>query len=258
MLLRRCRGGTLGSCLCAVGILWFLILAFPNLSEFDSMALSEAWPEPVRALFGDPLQCYSRMDAWLHLSFFHMAHWLIGGLIAIVSASSIVSEELENRSLDLMLSYPVHRRTFIVSGYTGVAIALLLFVVLVCAATVSGVSMTVHKAELSRLLGVSVASYPLLLAVAAITLLVSLFVHGRVKTIVLSGALLFGMFSLTELSKLVPAVKPLSILSLFHFYSSGDILIRGIFDWQKIGVACCCALLIMIVGTWLFSRKDLV
>jgi ABC-2 type transport system permease protein len=94
-----------------IGLLAYYLFYLLETMDFEALqAYFDSLPESMKALFGDLniSNPYSMMNYYLFAFL-----WLYCGIYLIYMASSLVSQEIEDRSIDLVLSKPVSRGTYL-------------------------------------------------------------------------------------------------------------------------------------------------
>ena len=71
------------------------------------------------------------------------------------------------------------------------------------------------------------------------------------------GGLLIIMYVLNIISGLKENLKNLEYLSFFHYFATGDALIKNIVNSESILVFILTALICTIIGAWRFSKRDI-
>lgn len=147
-------------------------------------------------------------------------------LIAYVSAS-LISEEIEAKTIDMLMSNPVSRRRIVLEKFLGM-LPMILIVNFATMGTVYGMALVIGESiSISHLLLAHVWAIPYFLAVVGISLLVSTFIDKKMKASIVAMAIVVGMYLFESISQLVPEYEEIGIVSLVHYYDPSDLLIHG-------------------------------
>ncbi|MDI6786369.1 MAG: hypothetical protein QMD92_06630 [bacterium] len=238
----------------SVLFLWITYF-FPNLDEVDALVFTKAWPPLAKSLFGDPLTGFSTLEGWLNLQIFHMTIWMIsGGLISLLS-TEVITKEIETRKIDLILSFSLKRSQLIVSRFLASLVLLLILQFFILIGIYGGILLCNGKFRLVIIYAM-IAGIPLYLTIGSITLLMGLFFR-QIPTLVICWTFFSISFAVEEVfSKISPIFSKLSPLCLFHYYKSGDILIRNIFSWADIITLLVISMIVLIFSIFVFREKD--
>jgi len=95
--------------LCAGVLVFFLAIIFPETNVQDAELISSNWPQIMKDLFGDPIYAFTNIYGWLHLEIYHITFWLIFGILASILASYIIAKEIEDKTMDILVSTPVSK-----------------------------------------------------------------------------------------------------------------------------------------------------
>ncbi len=103
-----------------------IIALFPDQRADNAKQLSALYPKLLIDMIGDPTEIFSNMYAWMHIQFYHSTFWFAYGLYAGDLATDIIAQDIEKKSIDIILSYPVARTEIIVNRLIGLVILLVL------------------------------------------------------------------------------------------------------------------------------------
>jgi len=235
-----------------------LVALFPDQSADKAEQLTDLYPKLLVDLIGDPMEFFSNIYGWVYAQFFHITFWVVYGLYAGDLATDIIARDIEDKSIDIVLSYPVARSEIMVNRLIGLAILLLcstLAFVLGCSLGIvcKGQDLNMLSLALATLMSVLIS-----LNFAAVTLLLTVIVQRSMLSLGLTFCI-FGFMFLYEglLTKLIPVLDRLSFMSLFHFYQPADILIRQTHSMGDALVLCMTFLILVCIGISLFRRRDI-
>jgi ABC-2 type transport system permease protein len=168
----------------------------------------------------------------------------------------LVAGEEEAGTLDMVLAYPVARRSVILQKFTvltvGVAaLTAALFVALLVGTQAAGMSISAGRAlQASVLLGLLGWVFGSLAFVAATAS------GRRVIGIGVGGGLAWVLYLLNALGQLVHSLGGVRVLSLFHYYGGAAPLRRGL-DAANLGAFLLITVLALGAALVVFQRRDL-
>jgi ABC-2 type transport system permease protein len=235
-----------------------LVALFPDQSADKAKQLTELYPKLLVDLIGDPMEFFSNIYGWIYAQFFHITFWVVYGLYAGDLATDIIAGDIEKKSIDIMLSYPVARSEIIVNRFIGLIILLacstLAFVLGCCC----GIAYTGQALNMLSLTLAALMSVLICLNFAAVTLLISVVVHRSMLSLGLTFCI-FGFMFMYEgmLTKLIPALDRLSFMSPFHYYQPDDILIRQTYSMGNALMLSVTFIVLVFIGISVFRRKDI-
>lgn len=99
-----------------VGLLGYYVIYMLNTMDFSQLqAYIDSLPDAMKALLGDLdiTNPYSLMNAY-----FFSFLWLYVGIYLVYMASSVVPQEVENHTIDLVLSKPISREKYLTGKIT--------------------------------------------------------------------------------------------------------------------------------------------
>jgi ABC-2 type transport system permease protein len=257
MFLRRNVKLSLSVSLGGALVSYALVVLFPGMDPRTAQTISATWPSMMKDLFGDPAQAFADVYGWISLEVYHITFWALFGAIAAILASRIIARERENKTLEILLSYPVSRSSVVISRSLALTTLLVIAVVPCVLALGLGIMTLGLKLEAGVLLFASLAGLFLSLFCAAVSLLASAAGAGQTLSTFISLAVTFFMFLFTaNLAKLVPSLSAVAFMSPFHAYRVDEILIGGVLD-PSLFLLPIYAVVPAGVAVQVFARRDI-
>lgn len=246
--------GTFGYSLMIMG-LW------PFMETIDWAAMAEALPEGmagqrVQADLSPTEQSFyqylsSEWSSWLQLVAAYFGLWI---------GASVVARDFGNGTLDVLLSPPISRTTFIVARMS----ALLLGASLLCSASlvgaVIGVLLWVSDVDV-RLADLALMHLQLLLftlATCGIGLVLATLILQPGRTYGVGALLMVVMFLLTIVATFASGGEWIENFTLFSYWNPIDQLVHGTFVWTDIIVLSGVTLTTSAAAILIFRRRDMV
>lgn len=251
-------------------VLWALLVVwiYPSLGDtgvnFEDYL--DAMPEQLRAAMGiagpEETALVFQAGAFTYEGYVHIEYisWLplLLGIYAVVYCGGLVSKEVERGTLDVVLSQPVERTTFLLSKLAG-------FLTLALAATGSSTiavllgALTIGEdANVTNVVAVHVVSFLLVAAIAGYSTLASCISLDPGRSLAVAGVLTAVSYFANVLGSAVEAVGFLKYVSLFYYYDSLQVLAEGAVNWAGIAVYVGVFTVTTAAAVLVFRRKDLV
>lgn len=248
----------------ALGLYGLLIVSFyPSIKAQEEQFedIMEAYPEEMFAVF------YGEKDAsqisitepgsFLQVEY---ALWmvLILGIIVIWQAFSAFTNAERDGTLDLMLSFPISRRRYLLARAASTAL-MTLVVLTACYAGLLIASMIWSEFDVTpvQLAAAVYGAFFLLMVVASFTYLVVTLVPSSRKFIGgLMYFLFFGSYLLHGLSALSDSLVRVQPYLLFDYYKAGELIKEGADPAEWLGLAAT-ALVFLGLAYWQVERKEL-
>lgn len=183
---------------------------------------------------------------------------LILGILIGFIAASLISKEIEAKTIDILMSNPVSRKQLVFEKYLGMVPFILLINIAVLL-TVYGATIAVgEEINLGYLSMTHVISILYFLTIASIGLLVSVIIDEKMKASIFTIAIIVGMFIFDSISRLVPDYEVLGYASLTHYYIPTNILISGTVDIAGVVVLISITIVCLIISMFYFERRNIV
>jgi len=198
------------------------------------------------------------MELFSSLTLFIITYFLIQYAVAF-------SSEVENKTMDIILSTPLSRRRFFVSRYLSwVAMNLILIVSWIIFIYVGVLSLRsvfdfneaadVPLADIARTM---ILFLPFMLSVQGFCMLASVITNNSMKVHGISFGIYFGMYFLNLLAQLGGKLDFMKYLTISHYWNYNTIFIDGIILWKDTVLLTILSIVLFIAGIVVFERKDL-
>jgi len=227
-----------------------MILSFPAFEESGSLDVSQ-YPEAVREAFN--LESLSTIEPFLSSQLFNFLPLVLMFIPITAFAGAIVGAE-ERGALDVLFGTPLPRPVYVIAYWVAVAtLMLLMLLTLGIGSWIAAVAIDVDLGLGESLLA-SLNVFPITMAAGSIGLALSAAVRVRGVAIGVPVALMFLMYLLDILGKLVDELEPFRNLSFFKAY--GDALQDGM-PWGGAAVLLVIAVALGALAIPLFQRRDI-
>ncbi len=237
---------------------FFLTIIFPATNLQDAELISTSWPQIMKDLFGDPVSAFTSIYGWLYLEVYHITFWMIFGVLASILASYVIAKEIEGKTMDVLLSTPITRIEIILSRFIGIFVLLSVSIIPTIIGCGVGIAVLEYSVNWSILGYISGTGFLLCLNFSAITLIISILISRQIASIFISCSLFGFMFLFEEsLVKLIPSIKKLSFLSLFHFYRPDNVLIHGHYSMLNVIILLLVFIVLLSLSLLSFAKKDI-
>jgi len=216
--------------ICMALVCFLLSALFPKMDIKNAELISSSWPDIMKNLFGDLLYAFTDISGWLYLEIFHITFRTFFGILSSLLTSIIIAEEIENRSIDILLSYPIDRIELIISRIIGLIMLLFSSILLAILGSIFGIITSGQSLDLSKVLFVFLTGFLLVINFSSVNLFISIIFSNKILSIIITLGIFSEMFLYEELLvKIVPFLSKFSF-SFFHYYKPENILIHNLFS----------------------------
>ena len=256
---------------------WSLIVAFwalmvvwiyPSLSdaEVDFEEYLNAMPEQVRAAIGvaapEEAALVFEGGAFTFVGFLNIEYLsylpLLLGIYAVVYCGGLVSKEVERGTLDVVLSQPVKRTTFLLSKLAGfMTLALAVTVASTLALLLGAITVDVDV-SVANLVAVHAVAFLLAAAIAGYSTLASCVSLDPGRSLAAAGILTAFSYFANVLGSAIEGIGWLKYASLFYYYDSLQVLADGAVNWTGVAVYVAVFAVTVAASVVVFRRRDLV
>ncbi len=194
---------------------------------------------------------------FLNLELYSIFFVLILGIIIAFIAATIISKEIESKTIDLLMSNPVSRSQIIIERFIGL-IPMILIINFATMFVVYGVTIAIDESlDFFNLFIAHLYAIPYFLAVIAIALLISTIIDEKMKSSIFMIAIIVGMFFMEYISHLAKGTENIGLVSLTHYYKPYDALKFGNADANGVIVLIGVTIISLIISIIYFDRKDI-
>jgi len=244
--------------ICMALVCFLLSVLFPEMNIKNAELISSSWPDIMKTLFGDPLYAFTDINGWMYLEIFHITFWAFFGILSSLLASTIIAEEIENRSIDILLSYPIGRIELIISRITGLIVLLFYSISLAMLGSILGIIASGQSLDLGKVSFVFLTGFLLILDISVVTLFISIIFPNKILSIIITLGIFSVMFLYEELLvKIVPFLNKFSFISFFHYYKPENILIHNIFSITNLVILTLIFVFFIALSLIVFKRKNI-
>ncbi|MCX6809992.1 MAG: ABC transporter permease subunit [Candidatus Berkelbacteria bacterium] len=239
-------------------LVWMYIALLPSVqqSQVQLQDVMKAMPEGLMKALGVSGVNLASLEALLAMKQYNMI-WPLLMIFFIVSfAGGMIAGEVENRTIEIVLSSAKSRAKIFFSKYLSGIIYLILFVV----------ATTLCAIPMAKLYGYEYAApnyYTLMylslcfgLAVYGLSILFSSLFSSRGKVYGISGILFVAMYVLFILVSLKDSLKNLQYISFFYYYNINDALIHNKIDGLSVFVFLSIGLIASLLALIIFLDRD--
>ena len=244
----------------SVLFLWLYVALFPSL-QAQTQALTDVlktMPEGLlKALGSAPSQLSNfTLEALLNSKQFSIVFQLFAAILAFGIAASDLSGEIENGTIEFLLSQPVSRLKIYFSRFISGLILLAVFVAL-STLSVIPIAAAYHVAYVpSVYFKLFFDGLLFAMALYSFAYFLSAMFSSKGKVVGISAGLLVVMYAAFIVSALKESLDKIKYFSLFHYFP-GDILNTGTID--KLGVLIFLIIIIVFtgLGAIVFKNRDI-
>ncbi len=178
-------------------------------------------------------------------------------LIAYIAAS-LVSEEIESNTIDMLMANPISRSRIVLEKFLGL-IPLILTVNFATMGTVYGMAFIIgEEITFTHLLLTHLWTIPYFLSVTGLGLFVSTIIDKKMKASIIGMAIIVGMYLFESISQLVPDYEEMGRVSLVHYFDPSELLVEGNTDIAGPFILLTLITIVLIsIAVLYFERRDI-
>jgi len=243
-------------------ILTFLFILISAMYAGMFPAFKDSLPDMVDTFKGSMswfpgIEDITTYSGWLNVEMYQIFWILILGIILGFIAASVISKEVEGKTIDLLMSNPVSRKQIVFEKFVGL---IPVFLVINFATMLSVIGFTVainEELDYGNLFLTHLAAIPYFLAVLSIGILISVILNEKMKASIAMITIIVGMFFVQSISLSIPSYEKMGWFSINHYYNTADILIHGNLDPIGMLVLSVVTAWCLIIAMIYFEHRDI-
>jgi len=230
---------------------------FPAFKEPLEEMMGSGLFESFSSFFGPSTFDMATYVGFINLELYQIFYIVIMGIIIGFIAASIVSKEIEGKTIDILMSNPISRKQIVFEKFVGL-IPMSLIINFGTMLAVMGITVVIgEELNFGNLFLTHVASIPYFLAILGIAILISVIINEKMKASITFIAILMGMYVLETISKTVPDYELIGIVSITHYFIPYNTLKFGDFNVSSALILICITTVCLVVSLIYFEHKDI-
>ncbi|RJQ31250.1 MAG: hypothetical protein C4562_06300 [Actinobacteria bacterium] len=217
----------LGIILTTIGLVfyqWTLVSLYPMMQKIDIEALLKNYPKAFLAFFGGTELSFTSLEGFFNTEYLSLMYMIIVAGYLITLVTSELTKEVENGTLESLLSLPVSRATVLGYKYVNITLLTAFFTII---GIVPFMLMSVaydFSFSIKAFLMVTLLTFLFFMAIAALTTALSVFFNERNKPTSIVLFILGYGYILNSLGQAFSKVKNYRFLGIFYYYSTAKTL----------------------------------
>lgn len=238
----------------------FMAIYDPTLFE-DMEALIASYPEAIIQLVGEYI-ALTTFGGFLNVYLFSMS-WFYFGFYFIIKAAQDIPKEIEDKTIDIILSKPIKRWKFVVGKYIRHIITAFIIVTISSFGVLIGVFAfpTISSSEvyLNEIYAVFLWLFVLLVALISTSLFFSTFLRPR-RALTFSFAITIFFYIVGIFWDAFPeAVQGMRFLSIFYYFETSNLLVNHVWDsvFLNILILTGYSAIMVVLSVIVFNKRDI-
>lgn len=216
----------------------------------------ETMPDAMKAMFGLQSMDYTSPAGYLNTELFSMIVPMVFAAFAMGAGSRGVAGEEDRKTLDLLLSTPISRKSLVAQKFVAMLADIALLVIALSLGLLAGGLLVSFDMDAGRVVAAGFNAGLLALVMGSIASFLGSWRGGRGFSLGVTGALLIGFFLLQSMAQIVEWLRPYEKLSPFYWYSHADVLRNGL-NLADVAVLAGTSLVLAALALFAFDRRDL-
>tara|TARA_X000001036_G_C20514073_1_gene739361 strand:+ start:39 stop:842 length:804 start_codon:yes stop_codon:yes gene_type:complete len=246
-----------------VGLLvlaFYLSFAYDSFSEnLDSFNdLIESFPKELLHLLGAENGLdMSTFAGFLNLEIFGVMGPIMVIVVGINAGTHIVAGELNNKTLELVMSTPVGRNNYLFQQILVMITKIFFISLFIWFSFMFFSTIFTLNLDVIKLIGTTTHLFFLGLIFGSLSLLIGSITGNKTKTLGISTVIAILSHFVNAISPLIDGAKNMKYISVFHYYKNSNPIVNGA-DFFDIFIMLLLCIILMVLSFISFKYKDLV
>ncbi|KXA93946.1 hypothetical protein AKJ40_00205 [candidate division MSBL1 archaeon SCGC-AAA259M10] len=202
-------------------------------------------------------ESFASYPGFLNAELYQIFWILILAIIFGYISASLISKEIEGKTMDMLLSNPIHRYRIVLEKFLGL-LPLILVVNFATMASVYGITLAIgEELEFFNLLTTHIFSIPYFLAITSLGIFVSTIINKKMKASMVVMAVVIGSYIFESVSLLAPDYEKLGLISLTHYFNPAETLVEGSIDIIGTITLIAVTVVFLLMAMVYFERRDI-
>ena len=244
-----------------------VVLDDPSDPVLIGIATTEKGEDPFQELMQNPAYAgftggrnisMLEVKGFVTLEFFSW-WWMLSGLFIAYLSVSIIASDFENKRMDVMFSTPISRRRYLLEKFSAMSV-IALFIILVAIAGLAGGLANINaldefsaEAVFLSLIG----CLPFLMVIAAVGMITAVLFQKVRVGMGITFAFVFAEFFLYTFGGFSKSLEWMKTISIFNYWDYSSVTIDGLFKAVDFVILTILAIVLLIIGIWVFKKKDI-
>ncbi len=226
-------------------------------ADMDIDALLDSYPDFVTDMFAKSITSFGEFGGFITAEFIQWVWYLIIPAYLAMFCAGAIAGEVEQKTADILLSYPVSRRRVVAEKYLATLAPVALITAMGFAAIAVGIKMFGIEFELKWAAYAFLQAIPFLMVWTALFTLLST-VHFDSKTVsTASIGLVFALYFADVISLMVKSLSWVGAISPMRYYDPGQAMSIHVVNLAGplgLGVVAAC---IVGLAAYIFENRDI-
>ena len=238
----------------------FMAIYDPTLFE-DMEALLASYPEAIKQMVGKYI-ALTTFGGFVNVYLFSMS-WFYFGFYFIIKAAQDIPKEIEDKTIDIILSKPIKRWKFVVGKYIRHVITAFIIVGISSLGVLIGVfafpTIVPSEVYFNEIFAVFLWLFVFLVALISTSLFFSTFLQSK-RALTLSFAIIIFFYIVGIFWEMFPeAIQGMKFVSIFYYFETSNLLVNHVWDNILLNILILTGYSACMVGlsVFIFNKRDI-
>ncbi len=253
------RDHKLGLILTSIGILlsdWFFISFYPSLQKIDFDSLLKAYLESIKVAMGLDKININTLEGFVNVEFYSFMWVIIIGGYLIAFATSELTKQVEDGTIESLLSLPISRFKIILTKWLNM-VAVSAYLVFLATIPILGFAKLYDisvKADGFVLVGI--LGFLFFTSIGSLTLALAVLFNERSKAVAIPSVILGFGYLWNSIGQMVDKIKDYMFISIFHYLDTAKVLADKEIGLTSILVLSSIIIASTVFAFYWFTRRD--
>lgn len=198
---------------------------------------------------------FGTFDGAIYMYVFSWLEMLIV-FVTIFIPVRLISTEVDENTLDIILSYPIPRWRYLLEKYSVYLSYNLLYPILTFSLMFTSATILNESVNYRNLIFSLIGVWMLLFALGSLSLLCGTIFLKSKKALTASGILILGQYILVRAGGMVDNMRPMKYFSLFNYLNAGTIVSAGTFPLIEFFIVLTVGVSALCGALYIFQKRE--
>ena len=237
---------------------YLLVAIYPSIAKIQEFKdYLEAMPMFLKAFLGEEIIDFTSLQGFMTVEYFNTTWLFITGIFSCLFAGSLIAEETEKKTLEILFSTPVTRTGYIISKFAGFLTLLAFLTTASFLGLYLGMQQIDEKIDADLMVYAFFSGAICIATIGSIGLLFSCIFNDQRLACSVTMIIFFSLYIFNLVAMMLEQYPLLEYFSLFHYYDASRIFKNEAINFFDLGILIGVFTAMFTTSIFVFRRKDI-
>lgn len=235
---------------------WFIVSFYPSFAKIDIKKIIDQYPPALKAFFALQDTNLATFEGFANVEYFSLMWVIIVAGYIIAFATAEISKEIENGTIESLLSLPISRFKILLTKWLNMILVIILLVIVTTGSVIVFADLFDVLVRTKSMVMISILGFLFFAAIGTFTMALAVFFNERNKAVFIPIVFLIFGYVWNSVGQLVEKIEDYRFLSIFYYFDSAQALGKRSIDLNSLLVFGTIIIVSTVFTFWWFRRRD--